>query len=204
MLKGYITLWIKAIEGMNRMIVNETLKVIKQRRSIRNFKDEQIKDEQLQAILEAGMYAPNAGKQPWHFTAVQNKDMLVRLNQAAKETAKGIEHLKEKAYDEEYDCLYGAPTLIIVSGNEQVPVPLEADCAAATQNMLLAAESLGLGSCWIYFVILAFDSPQGDQLRKELKIPDGYKPYYSAIIGYKQDETIHIPDRKPNMVTYIK
>ncbi|MGA8943795.1 MAG: nitroreductase family protein [Thermoactinomyces sp.] len=186
------------------MIVNETLKVIKQRRSIRSFRDEQIKDEELQAILEAGMYAPNAGKQPWHFTAVQNRDMLARLNQAAKETAKGMEHLKDKAYDEQYDCLYGAPTLIIVSGNEQVPVPLEADCAAATQNMLLAAESLGLGSCWIYFVILAFDSPEGDQLRKELKIPDGYKPYYSAIVGYKRDDTIHIPDRKPGMVTYIK
>ena len=69
------------------MIVNETLKIIKQRRSIRAYRDEQIKDEELQAILEAGMYAPNAGGQAWHFTAVQNQELLGRLNQAAKEAA---------------------------------------------------------------------------------------------------------------------
>ena len=79
------------------MIVNETLKIIKQRRSIRSFKDEQIKEEELQAVLEAGLYAPNAGDQAWHY-----------------------------------------------SGNQQAPVPLEADCAAATQNLVLAAESIGL------------------------------------------------------------
>ena len=78
------------------MIVNETLKIIKQRRSIRSFKDEQIKDEELQAVLEAGLYAPNAGDQAWHFTVIQNKEMLDRLNLAAKEAAKqmNMEHLR--------------------------------------------------------------------------------------------------------------
>ena len=69
------------------MIVNETLKIIKQRRSIRSFKDEQIKEEELQAVLEAGLYAPNAGDQAWHFTVIQNKELLDRLNLAAKEAA---------------------------------------------------------------------------------------------------------------------
>lgn len=66
------------------MITSETLKIIKQRRSIRSYKDEQIKDEELQAVLEAGLYAPNAGGQAWHFTVVQNKGLLERLNHAAK------------------------------------------------------------------------------------------------------------------------
>lgn len=186
-------------------MVNETLKVIKQRRSIRNFKDEQIKDEELQAILEAGLYAPNAGNQAWHFTAIQNHELLDRLNHAAKEAAKqmDMEHLRELGNNEQFDCLYGAPTLIIVSGNEQSPVPLDADCAAATQNLLLAAESLGLGSCWIFFVLLAFYSPQGPQLRKALKIPEGYKPYNSALFGYK-NETVTAVDRKCDLITYIK
>jgi nitroreductase len=56
------------------MIINETLKIIKQRRSIRSFKDKQIKEEELQAVLEAGMYAPNAGDQAWHFTVVQKRN----------------------------------------------------------------------------------------------------------------------------------
>jgi len=68
------------------MLVNETLKIIKQRRSIRSYKDEQIKEEELQAVLEAGMFAPNAGDQAWHFTVIQNKGLLDRLNLAAKKS----------------------------------------------------------------------------------------------------------------------
>ncbi|HYE82295.1 MAG TPA: nitroreductase family protein [Clostridia bacterium] len=188
------------------MIVNETLKTIKQRRSIRSFKYEQIKEEELQAVLEAGLYAPNAGDQAWHFTVIQNKGLLERLNIAAKEAAKqtGIEGLESIADNEEYNCLYGAPTLIIVSGSEQAFVSLEADCSAAIENMLLAAESVGLGSCWIYFTIFAFSSIQGPELRKELKIPEGYKPYYSVALGYKKDAAANAPDRKPGLITYIR
>ena len=188
------------------MIVNETLKIIKQRRSIRKFRDEQIKDEELQAILEAGMYAPNAGGQAWHFTVVQNKELLCRLNLAAKEAARqmGMEDLGKLASSEKYDCMYGAPTLIIVSASEQAPIPLEADCAAAMENMLIAAESVGLGSCWIFFVTLAFYSPQGPALRKALKLPEGYKPYYAAVFGYKKAAVGRVPDRKPDQVTYIR
>lgn len=188
------------------MIDNETLKTIKQRRSIRSFKDEQIKDEELQAVLEAGLYAPYAWEQSRHFTVIQSKELLNRLNLAAKEAAMqmGMEHIRELGNNEDFNCLYGAPTLIIVSGNEQAPIPLEADCAAAAQNLLLAAESIGLGSCWIFFVMLAFDSPQGSELRKELKIPGGYKPYYSALFGYKNAAAVDIPERNPDLITYIK
>lgn len=191
---------------MQNRITNETLKNIKQRRSTRNFKDEQIKDEELQAVLESGLYAPYAWEKGRHFTVIQNKELLDRLNIAAKEAAKqmGLEHLKELGSNERFNCLYNAPTLIIVSGDEKAPMPLEADCATATQNLLLAAESIGLGSCWIFFVTLAFASSQAAELRKELKIPDGYKPYYAAVFGYKNTDTVDIPERKSNLITYIK
>lgn len=191
---------------MQTILQNETLRIIKQRRSIRDYKDEQIKDEELHAVLEAGLYAPYAWDQSRHFTVIQNKELLDRLNNAAKEAAKqmDLEHLRELGNNEGFNCLYGAPTLIIVSGNEQVPIPLEADCAAATQNLLLAAESMGLGSCWIFFVLLAFDSTRSIELRKELKIPDGYKPYYSVVLGYKNTEITDIPERDPNLITYIR
>ncbi len=188
------------------MMTNETLQIIKQRRSIRHYKNEQIREEVLQAVLEAGMHAPNAGDQAWHFTVVQNRELLERLNLAAKEAARqsGIQHLSELGSNEEFNCLYGAPTLIIVSGDQNTFVPLEADCAASTQNMLIAAESMGLGTCWIYFVQMAFSSSQGADLRRELKIPEDYKPYYSAVFGYKNEEAVDIPDRKPGCVTYIR
>ena len=188
------------------MITNETLKLIKQRRSIRSYKAEQIKDEELQAIVEAGLYAPHAGDQAWHFTVVQNRELLGRLNLAAKEVARQMEmeHFKQLGSDEKFDCLYGAPTLIIASGDKTCPVPLDADCAAATQNMLFAAESLGIGSCWVYFVLLAFMSPQGAELSKELKLPENYRPYDSAVFGYKKGPAPEAPGRKPNLITYIR
>ena len=170
------------------MIVNETLKIIKQRRSTRSYKDEQIQDEELQAVLEAGTYAANCGDQAWHFTVVQNKELLDRLNLAAKEAVKqmGFEPLMELADNEKFNCLYDAPTLIIVSGNEKAPMPLDADCAAATQNLLLAAESVGLGSCWIFFVIGFYPAPSGiNAFENELSEYKGTKG------------SIHFPIKKP-------
>lgn len=188
------------------MSVIETLKIIKQRRSTRSFKEEQIKEEELQAVLEAGLYAPSAGnQQAWHFTVIQNRELLDRLNLAAKEAAKQLdnEHIRKMVNNEKFNIFYGAPTLILISGDEQAML-IEADCAAANQNLLIAAEAMGLGSCWINFVIFAFNSPNGPEFRRELGIPDGYKPYCSAALGYKKVAAVNAPDRKPNLVTYIR
>lgn len=194
------------INWRHSMIHNDTLKIIQQRRSIRSFKDDQIKDEELQAVLEAALYAPNAGDQAWHFTAVQNGQILNKLNLAAKEAAKtmGMSWLSELGNNPDFNCLYGAPTLVIVSADATSSIPLDTDCAVATENMLIAAESIGLGSCWIFFVTLAFNSPQGPELLKELKIPEGYKPCCSAVFGYKKEPAPEAPERKPNRITYIK
>jgi nitroreductase len=140
------------------------------------------------------------------FYSSSKKELLNKLNLAAKEAAKqmDIEHLRQLGNNEKFNCLYGAPTLIIVSGNEKAPIPLDADCAAATQNLLIAAESIRLGSCWIYFVLLAFYSQQGSELLKALRIPEGYKPYDSAVLGYKKEAVVNVSDRRPNLITYIR
>lgn len=129
-----------------------------------------------------------------------------KLNAAAKETARqlDIEQIQELGNNEKFNCLYGAPTLVIVSGDANAPMPLDADCAAATENMLIAAESIGVGSCWIFFTLLAFASEQGEQLKKELKIPDGYKLFSSIALGYKQNGAAIAPERKPDLITFIR
>jgi len=99
--------------------------------------------------------------------------------------------LKALGNNEKFNCLYGAPTLIIVSGDEKAPIPLNEDCAAATQNLLLAAASLGVGSCWSFFVTMAFYSSQSSELRNKL-IPEGHKPYDAAMFGYKKPGPIKI------------
>jgi nitroreductase len=189
------------------MYDNEILKTIKQRRSIRNYKDKQISDDELKTILEAGMYAPNGSGQLEdyvHFAVIQNKNMLDKINHLAKDFVKKaeIEGLVELGNNEHFNCLYNAPTFIIVSYNENWAQP-ETDCAAVTQNILLAAESTGLGGCWLYFPLQAFYAEQGKELLKELKIPDGYKPVTSMVIGYKADEKINIPKREIKNISYI-
>ncbi len=186
------------------MLSNDTLRTIKNRRSTRDFKEEQINDDELQAVLEAGMYAPNAGdRQAWHFTVIQNPELISWLNREAKENAKQVEHLREMANNESLNIFYGAPTVILVSG-EANAIVIESDCAAATQNMLLAAESLGLGSCWIDFVMLAFTGPKTNEYLQELGVPEGYKPYASVALGYKRSEGNSAATRKVNLVNYIK
>jgi nitroreductase len=190
------------------MFNNETLNTIKQRRSIRNFKDKQISDGELNTIIEAGVYAPNGSgsiEDFIHFAVIQRKVILDKINNLSKEFAvqSQIPGLVELGNDKEFNCLYGAQTLIIISYNTTWIQP-ETDCAAATQNMLLAAESIGLGGCWLYFPLQAFNTSYGNELLKELNIPDGYKPYQSIILGYKNDKTVKIPKREIKNISFIK
>ncbi|GHT93071.1 nitroreductase [Spirochaetia bacterium] len=186
------------------MLNNETLKTIKRRRSIRSYRQEQIPVEALNAVTEAGLYAPYGVEQNIHFTVIQNRVLLEKLNTAAKEVAgqTEIEHIKRLGNDPGFNCLYNAPVLIIVSAKKNSVCP-EMNSAAASENMLLAAESIGLGSCWIYFVLQAFDGDQKNMLLKELKIPEGYAPYTAIVLGYKQDEKTSIPKREKGLVTLI-
>jgi nitroreductase len=190
---------------LKRNFMNETIKTIKNRRSVRSFKSEPIKEEELKTILEAGLYAPSAGnKQSWHFTVIRNKDIIDELNASTKEAVKKTseERYVQLANNEKFHIFYNAPAVIIVSGEEKASMP-QVDCAAATENILLAAESLGIGSCWIGFTAFLFSGDNGNKYNKELKIPAGYKPYYSIALGYKSNGNALAPERRTNTVSYI-
>lgn len=186
-------------------MTNEVLKVIKQRRSTRAFLPEQIGDEALAAIVEAGQYAPNGGGETWHFAVVQRADLLEELNRLAKEYAAtcGFSWLEDLGRNEAFHSLYHAPTVIFVSG-EDPGVCSEADTAAASQNLLLAAESLGISTCWGYFATQAFLTDAGCALRKVLEIPEGYRVYTSVMLGYRAGEAVSPPAREPGKVSYIR
>lgn len=183
---------------------NETLKNIKMRRSVRAYKPEQIMDCDLNAVIEAGLYAPFAEEDSRFFSVIRNSGMLSSLNSAAKEFARNSDMpwLVALGQDMEFNCLYGAPTVIIISGSEG-GVALEMDCAAAAENMLIAAESLGIGSCWIYFSIMAFSHPDANKLKTELKIPEGYKPVISIALGFEDGQKTAPPCRNADRITYI-
>ena len=186
--------------------MNETLKTILNRRSIRKFQPEQIKDEELQAILEAGRYAPSAmNQQSWHFTVVQNPAILQQLNQACKNAylKSGNQRFEERAKSEDFKIFYNAPTFIMVFGDETAIAPLH-DGSLALGNMLLAAHSLGIGSCWIHAMNYLFKTEEGNALKKELGIPEGYVPVGSGAFGYPAVEPPAPAPRRENTVNIIK
>lgn len=186
--------------------MNQVMEVLKSRRTTRKFEKDQIKDHELETILEAGIYAPSAhNMQPWHFTVIQDAALLEQLNIDAKETARHSEDamIRKMGENEKFDIFYNAPTIIIVSGNESAMMPV-VDCAAATQNMLIAAESIDIGACWNGMVSFALNGPKKDDYMNKLNIPNGYKPYYALVLGYKAVRATKAPKRAENTIQYIR
>ena len=177
-----------------RQIMRNTLDVIKERRSIRKFKPEQIKEEELQAIVESGLYAPSAiNKQSWNFTVIQNQEILAELNEATKNVARNLDNeaLKRIGENEKYNCFYYAPTVILVSGKDEERSKVM-DCSAATQNMLIAAESLNIGSCWINRCKEMFELEKGQQYLQKWHLED-YVGVGCCILGYVEKA---LPEKK--------
>lgn len=194
--------------------MNEVLQNILTRRSARAYSEKQISDEDLELILEAARHAPSGGNsQSWHFTVIQNKEKLQKLNALVKESFKNLV-VDENTYrskingkissqNENYKFYYGAPTLILVSNDRNYPNAM-ADCAVSLQNIFLAAHSLGLGSCWINQIAWFCDEPDMRKALTEFGIPENYVVCGAAAIGYKdQVKETSVPRREGN-VTIIK
>ena len=164
-------------------LVEEIIK----RRSIRKYKSQKIERQKLETILRAAMYAPSAvNKQPWHFIIVDDKNIMSRVMEI---------HPSSK-------MLATASHAILVCGNENLQHDKGywiADCGAATQNLLLAATFLGIGSCWIG----VYPREKRIQAFSELfNLPKHVKPFALVSLGYP-DEEKEIPERyKPERIYY--
>lgn len=186
-------------------MMNETLKVIMNRRSIRKYKTEQIKDFELQAILDAAIYAPNAiNQQKWHFTVIQDKNIINTMVTIIKENIinSGNNFLIERVNQPDYNTFHNAPTVILISGDKNAHYT-QIDCGMAALNITLAAESLNIGSCVIASSGLLFVSDKGNSLRGVLGMPDMYNHICTVAFGYK-DEHPEAPARNKNVINYIK
>ncbi|WP_296884308.1 nitroreductase family protein [Thomasclavelia sp.] len=155
---------------------DELLELIKTRRSYRTFEDKQINDQQLDMILEAGLYAPNAGgRQSILFLVTQDKQINEQLGKISRQVAhvvKGRYVSKEQPSiidnPDIKSALYGAPTVITLLGPKDF-IFSEADCCVACQNMMLMAHALGLGSCMISRAALTMNSDFGKALLEKKK-----------------------------------
>src|SRR5690554_2426558 len=173
--------------------MNEIIKNILTRRSIRKYQDKQIKLIELQAILEAGSFAPSGmNKQSWKFTAIHNKKILKEVNETIRQTILMNENnpyykrLSEKARDVNVNFLYNASTYVLVS-NSKTNYNSMADSALAIGNMMLAAHSLGIGSCWLNQLPRLSEYQPMKQLLIKLAVPKNHVVYGSVVFGYPDE-----------------
>ncbi|MBR0208279.1 MAG: nitroreductase [Oscillospiraceae bacterium] len=171
--------------------MNEALKVLYDRRSIRRYKSEQISREEMDAVIKAGVCAPSGKNlQSAIIIAVQDRetrDLLSRLN---------AEVLGVKS-----DPFYGAPTVLVVLARADSPYAVQ-DGSLVLGNLMNAAKAIGLGSCWINRAREVFDSEEGKALLKKWGVEGEWIGVGNCILGYPAEDPA-IKPRKENFVYYV-
>ena len=174
---------------------NEILQALRERRSCRSYKPEQITDDELKTVLEAGTWAPTGmGRQdPW-IVAVQNPELLKKLSK-----------MNAAFLGVDTDPFYGAPTYVLVFGSDPAvwanSVP---DGSLVLGNMMNAAHAIGLGSCWINREREMFATPEGKALMQELGLPEGLIGIGALALGYPAAPPRDPKPRKENYWRVVK
>ena len=169
------------------------LEIIRTRRSYRSYKPEQITDEQLNAVLEAGTYAPTSrGLQSPFIVAIQNEELKARL---AKMNAEIMGVTTNPYYD--------APTYVLVFVPSDAPNGIQ-DASLVMENMMLAAHAQGLGSCWIHREREMFATEEGKELMKQWGLPEGLVGIAALALGYPNGEPSPAKPRKEGYIRVIR
>lgn len=169
------------------MILNHTVEALMERRSIRSYRGEQVSEEELTDLLKTGTYAPSSmGRQARHFTVIQNQAFLDDIRTAMGETAD--------------DPFYGAPTVIVFSAPADARFAPEDTCCAM-MNIMLAAHSYGLGTCFIGCVR---DVLRTAEFQSRLKLPEGYIPYSCLTLGYPKEHAAAPTPRRTDGISYVR
>lgn len=195
----------------------DTYNAIITRRSTRSYKPDAVESEKLNKVIEAGRFAPSGGNnQTNHFLIVQNKDVLQKLAALAREAFAKME-VTEETYSSlktsillskkgDYVFHYNAPVLIIVANQKDYGNNI-ADCAVAVENMMIEANELDLGSCWINQIHWLTEDEKILSYLRELGLKENERVYASMALGYAKSsdgKPIRQPlPRKGNEVTYI-
>jgi len=167
----------------------ESLEALLTRRSIRRYTDEEIPDKIIKKLLKAAFSAPSAGnQQPWHFIIIDDKEILKRIID----------------FHPHANFLKDAKKAILVCANKNLETfknywPL--DCGAATENILIAARELGLGSCWIGIYPR---KERVENLKKLFGLPRSVVPFSLISLGYTKEKQKEIDRYKDSRIHYNK
>ena len=173
--------------------MNEAIHALLERRSIRTYTDQQVSDELLNAVLEAGLYAASGmNTQGVRLVAVRDRatrDLLSKLNAAVM----GADR----------DPFYGAPCVVVVLADPEIYGGWVEDGALALGNMMNAAHALGLGSGWIHRAKQVFDAPEGKALLKKWGLPEHLRGVGNCILGYPDCDHPSPTPRKTGRIVKI-
>lgn len=196
--------------------MNEVMNTILHRRSIRRFDSRQIEESALQEILQAGLYAPSAGgRQDVIFAVCQDREINERLGRIKRAnshprmaTAASYVSREQPSIADDpklTNAFYDAPTVITFFAPKQFLFSVD-DCAVAAENMMLAADALGIGSCYIGQGWPAFADPYGQEVLKNWRIPTDHYAVMQLVLGYPREDDRHPTPkpRKEDRVLYIR
>ena len=176
------------LDPQNSAMQESGLRLIVDRASTRSYCYEDLSQQVVRSLLEAGVRAPTAlHQEPWSFVVVQDRDLLQRISDAAKPlfiqqlSRVGVPHEKASHpfLDPHFNVFYDAGALIVVCADPHLPF-IEADCWLAAENIMLAATAMGIGSCAIGSALAALNLPE---VKSELDIPDSLTAIAALIVG---------------------
>ena len=154
--------------------MNEIIKNMIERRSCRAYKSEMIKDEELDLILKAGEWAASGkGMQVAVMVAIQDPELIKKLSK-----------MNAEILGTDADPFFGAPVVVAVLANKAIRPTYIEDGSLVLGNMMLAASSLGIGSCWVHRAREEFESEEGKKLKKEWGLSDDYVGIGHVVLGY--------------------
>jgi len=194
--------------------MNEVLKNMLTRRSIRRYAEAQVPEIELNEILTAARFAPcGSNSQFWHFIIIQSEPVLAELNGLVRMAFASLEvdmntyvsmrGGKEASKREDYAFFYRAPTLVVATNRKTYPNAM-ADCACALENMQLAAHSMGLGSCWINQLTWFGEEPEIRAVLERIGMPEDEKVCGALAIGFPEGSIPEAPSRKGEPFVYVR
>ena len=174
--------------------MNETLRTIRERRSVRKFKPDMPPKELIDEVIQAGLYAPSGmDSQSPVIVAVTNRELRDRLSVMNREVVGR----------KEGDPFYGAPIVLIVLADKSAPTHVY-DGSVAIEDMLLAAHSLGLDSIWIHRAKEEFESDEGKSILKRIGLGGDYEGIGHCVVGYRDCALPVAEERRPGRVFYVE
>lgn len=177
---------------------NQVIETIMARRSIRKYKPQQIEPEKVQQIIKCGIFAPNGrNKESWEVRVVDNPKLIAEIDSLYNKYTQEVTKIKAAMHH----ATYGAPMIVFIAYDTTYDVS-PVDCGLLGGNMLLAAQSIGIGSCCLGGIARFMNSPEATDLLKRLQLPDTHKLLYAIVFGYS-DESPTPKERDMNKVKFI-